>query len=134
FKVAALRLESVHSQLHGRDSLLAGGLIALGKGEFQAACDAYRAALTRDSLDVIAWYGMGDCQSMDKSVIADRRSPSGWRFTTSWYSAAKAYMRAVTIDPTAHKALPYAQMTGLLPTDPLYMRRGQTLNGDMFGA
>ena len=124
FRVATMRLASIGQRLTGRDSLLAAGLIALGAGKFTLACDAYNARLAQDSLDVLAWYGLGDCHALDTTVVQDRGSPSGWRFNSSWEAASRAYIRAVTLEPNAHAALPYSAMTLLLPTDPAYVRRG----------
>jgi hypothetical protein len=136
FRVAAMRLGTVSERLHGRDSLLAAGLIALGNGQFSAACDAYSTRLAQDSLDVLAWYGLGDCHALDTTVVRDSRSPSGWRFNSSWHTASRAYIRAVTLQPSAHAALPYSALTSLLPTDPSYVRRGvmQTPTRQLFFA
>ena len=124
FRVAAMRLGPVTSRLRGRDSLLADALVSIGRGMPAAACTAYAQQLQRDSLDVLAWYGMGDCQSFDSTVVRDPASPSGWRFNTSYHAAARAYMRAVTLQPNAHAAFPYAALTTLLPSDVQYVRFG----------
>jgi len=124
FRVAAMQLSPVRTRLHGRDSLLAEGLVNIGLGKPAAACEAYSTALQRDSLDVLAWYGMGNCQQFDSSVVRDPSSPSGYRFNTSFHSAARAYMRAVTLQPNAHAAFPFAALTTLLPSDVQYVRFG----------
>ncbi len=124
FKIAAMRLGAVNTRLRGRDSLLASGLVLLGRNQPQAACASYAEQLRRDSLDVLAWYGMGNCQQYDSTVVPDRASPSGWRFNTSYNAATAAYMRAVTLQPNAHAAFPYAALTLLLPSDVQYVRMG----------
>jgi len=124
FRIAAMRLGAVKTQLRGRDSLLAEALVSIGTGKPAAACDAYAEQLRRDSLDVLAWYGMGNCQQFDSTVVRDAKSPSGFSFRTSFYSAARAYMRAVTLEPSAHAAFPYAALTTLLPSDVQYVRFG----------
>ncbi|MEK7403046.1 MAG: serine/threonine-protein kinase [Gemmatimonadota bacterium] len=124
FRIAAMRLGTVKTRLRGRDSLLADALVSIGMGKPAAACDAYAQQLQRDPLDVLAWYGMGDCQQFDSTVVRDAKSPSGWRFNTSYHSAASAYMRAVTLQPNAHAAFPYATLTTLLPSDVQYVRIG----------
>jgi hypothetical protein len=95
-------------------------------GKPAAACEAYAQQIASDSLDVLAWYGMGDCQSVDSTVVRDASSASGWRFNSSFHSAAMAYMRAVTIQPNAHAAFPYAALTTLLPSDVAYVRVGHS--------
>jgi tetratricopeptide (TPR) repeat protein len=126
FKVASMQLSPIRTRLHGRDSLLAEGLVAIGQGRQAAACESYSQALQRDSLDVLAWYGMGNCQQYDSTVVPDKSSPSGWAFKTSHHSAARAYMRAVTLQPNAYAAFPYVALTSLLPSDVQYVRFGFT--------
>jgi tetratricopeptide (TPR) repeat protein len=124
FRVATARLAPSAARLHGRDSLFAAALVAMGRGQPRLACEAYAARLAQDSLDAMAWYGMGDCQALDSSVVRDPRSPSGWRYSSSWHTAANAYMRAATLDPNTHQALPYSLFTFLLPTTTSYVRAG----------
>ena len=126
FRAVIMRLASVRERFSGRDSLLAAGLIALGERQFPRACEVYEELRSRDSLDVLAWYGLGDCHALDDVVLRDSGSPSGWYFRSSWHAAANAYMRAVELQPEAHSAVPYALVTRLLPTDAAYIRTGRT--------
>ena len=127
FRVAARQLESYRAQLHGRDSLLAEGLVAIAAGRPAAACSAYAAQLHRDTLDVLAWYGLGDCQALDSTVVRDARSPSGWRFAASYEAASRAYRRVVELSPGARRAVPFSLMTRLLPVSPASVRRGRAV-------
>ena len=129
FRIASMRLGTVKTRLHGRDSLLADALVNIGMGKPAAACTAYAQQLQRDSLDVLAWYGMGDCQQFDSTVVRDAKSASGWRFNTSYHAAARAYMRAITLQPNAYAAFPYAALTTLLPSDVQYVRVGHSADG-----
>ena len=124
FRVATARLAPGVAQLRGRDSLFAAALVAMGSGQPRLACEAYTARLRQDSLDAAAWYGMGDCQALDSSVVRDPGSPSGWRFSSSWHAAANAYMRAAALDPNTHRALPDSLFTFVLPTATSYLRGG----------
>jgi hypothetical protein len=126
FRIAATRLASARASLHGRDSLYAEALIALADKSYQQACGSFERLRSTDSLDALAWYGLGDCLALDSAVVPDAKSPSGWSFRTSWPGAARAYMRSAAVDPSAHRALPYALLTALLPTDPSYIRMGRT--------
>jgi tetratricopeptide (TPR) repeat protein len=120
--------------LDRRERALAAGLLALAEDRFPDACDEYRALRARDSLDFGAWYGLGDCQARDPIVERDPRSASGWRFRGSWYSGLRAYVRAMEILPSFHRAhrsgeaspLPIA----LFPIDPGTIRRGYALAPD----
>jgi tetratricopeptide (TPR) repeat protein len=94
---------------------LALALSALGRRDEPRACAIYRSALRRDSLDVGAWLGLGDCQALDDGVVRDARSPTGYAFRASWDGAMRAYERAVRLSPGAHAALPAAFVERLLP-------------------
>ena len=136
FRASALRLETVRAQLKGRDSLLAEALFAIATGKPAIACDMYAKQLQRDPVDVLAWYGMGECQSIDSTVVSNRLSPSGWSFRSSNESAARAYMRAVTLAPGAHAAIPYEAVATLLPSDVASVRVGRSAGpaGETFAA
>ncbi len=136
FALAAARLPTVRANLRGRDSLYAEGLIALGNGEYQNACASFGRLRTTDSLDALAWYGLGDCQAMDSAVVRDPKSPSGWRFRTSWASAANAYVHAATLAPATNHALKYRMLSSLLPLTPAQIRLGRAADGtrQLYGA
>lgn len=127
FRIAVARLSANRASLHGRDSLYADALIALGASAYPRACESFDRMRQRDSLDVMAWYGLGDCNALDSVIVRDAGSPSGFRFRSGWAAAARAYMRAVTIDPSVHRALPYGTLSGILVTSPTQIRPGRTL-------
>jgi len=129
FALAAARLGKARASLRGRDSLYAEGLVALGNGEYQIACANFGRLRTTDSLDALAWYGLGDCQAMDSAVVRDQKSPSGWRFRTSWASAANAYVHAATLAPATNHALKYRMLSTLLPLTPAQVRLGRAADG-----
>ncbi len=124
FRVIAARLATQRARFHGRDSLYVEAAIALGERAFPRACDQYRQLQSTDSLDALASYGMGDCLALDSLVVRDARSPSGRAFRSSWPAAARAYMRAIALEPRAHRALPYGSLAALLPTGAIQVRFG----------
>jgi len=126
FQLATARLGAERAGLHGRDSLYATALSALGQRSYARACESFNRLRTADSLDARAWYGLGDCLALDSMIVVDSASPSGWSFRTSWSAAARAYMHAAMVDPAAHSALSYAMIASLLPTTPLQIRSGRT--------
>ena len=136
FRIATARMSASLSSLHGRDSLYADALISLGERSYKRACDSFARLRTADSLDALAWYGLGDCLALDSLVVRDAKSPTGWSFRTSWPAAAQAYMRAATVDPAAHRALSYSMIASLLPTASLQIRFGRTAESPVpaFGA
>jgi tetratricopeptide (TPR) repeat protein len=125
FSLAVSHLSKARSRLRGRDSLYAEGLIALGDGAYQSACAAFARVRAADSLDALAWYGLGDCQALDSSVVHDAHSPSSWRFRTSWSAAAAAYIRAATLSQPTNHALTFSMLGNLLPTTPAQVRIGR---------
>ncbi|HXT15268.1 MAG TPA: serine/threonine-protein kinase [Gemmatimonadaceae bacterium] len=126
FRLATARLAANRTQLHGRDSLFADALIALGNSAYPRACASFDRMRASDSLDAMAWYGIGDCLALDSVVVADASSPSRYRFRTSWDGAARAYMRAATIDPSMHRSLPFGTISNLLVTSAIQVRAGRS--------
>lgn len=124
FRLAVARLTPVAGTLRGRDSLLARAMAGFASRAYPQACEAFRSMRAADSLDAMAWFGLGDCQSLDSVVVRDSHTRSGWAFRTSWDAAAKAYIRATALDPAAHRALPYVTLTNLLVTAPTKVRVG----------
>jgi Protein kinase domain len=125
FGLAASRLVHARSHLHGRDSLYAEGFIAMGSGAYQVACAAFDRLRLTDSLDAMAWYGLGDCQALDSGVVRDPRSPSRWRFRTSWSAAAGAYVRAATLAQPTNHAVTFEMLSSLLPIVASQVRLGR---------
>ena len=87
-----------------RDSMHAVALLHLADGRMREACASYRSLLATDSLDFAAWFGLGDCNARDTIVVRDARSPSGYSFRGSYYTAVLAYRRALALVPSYHRA------------------------------
>jgi tetratricopeptide (TPR) repeat protein len=84
--------------------MLARALVATAERRYADACEEYTRLIRRDSTNFAAWYGLGDCQTDDRSVVADSGSPSGWAFRTSVHTALQAYRRAFQLNPFANRA------------------------------
>jgi tRNA A-37 threonylcarbamoyl transferase component Bud32/tetratricopeptide (TPR) repeat protein len=87
-----------------RDSSHAVALLYLADGRMRDACSSYRSLLATDSLDFAAWFGLGDCNARDTTVVRDAHSPSGYSFRGSFYTAVLAYQRALALLPSYHRA------------------------------
>ncbi|HEX9894156.1 MAG TPA: serine/threonine-protein kinase, partial [Gemmatimonadales bacterium] len=115
-----------------RDSALARALLDLADRRFQDGCQRYRSLVARDSLDFAAWYGLGECQARDRTVLRDSTSPSGWRFASSGQAAVEAYTRALTVVPSVHvvyQGAALARLQELLYVDPELVRPGMAIEG-----
>ncbi|MGH7638669.1 MAG: protein kinase domain-containing protein, partial [Gemmatimonadaceae bacterium] len=91
------------NQLDEREARLAAALVQLSRGEFDAACDIYESLARRKSRDFAAWFGIGQCNMMNKTVIADHTSPSKWRFKASAHRGMIAYAKAFEILPSVYR-------------------------------
>ena len=122
------------SGLSQRDRLIGVALSRLADRRYPEACASYAQLTKADSLDFVGQYGLGQCQALDSLVVRSTSSPSGWRFRSRYSDAASAYMRALSVNPSAHSILSFAQLEQLLPIAPLKTRRGQSLDGQQFAA
>jgi len=122
------------SGLSQRDRLIGVALSRLADRRYPEACANYAQLTKADSMDFIGQYGLGQCQAADSLVVRSASSPSGWRFRSRYADAATAYMRAMSINPSAHSILSFDQLEQLLPIAPSKTRRGQSLDGQQFAA
>ncbi len=133
WRETAGRAYALRAQLGARDSARAIALNALATMDYPAACERYRAMTARDTLDFVAWYGLGDCLRRDRLVIPDSKSPSGFAFRSSYQAAINAYDHALRIVPSIHLAfagLGYERLAQLLLTQSTQIRRGFALTPD----
>lgn len=107
-------------------------LRALADYNHPLACERYRSMIARDSTDFVAWYGLAECLAGDRVVIADPKSPSGYRFRSSYSRAIDAYVKALTMVPLTSSAFGGAALTRLVNkvyAEPNIMRLGR-IDGD----
>jgi len=95
---------AARTRLGEREGLLAGAIAAQARDDYPSACAIYRREKDRDPRRFVAWYGLATCLAYDNAVIPDGRSPSRWRFRTSYEEAVKAYQQAFAILPSMHVA------------------------------
>jgi tRNA A-37 threonylcarbamoyl transferase component Bud32/tetratricopeptide (TPR) repeat protein len=101
-------------KLGAGDVALAQALGVLAAGQFPVACERYRQIIAHQQNDFVAWFGLGECQRRDRIVEPDPASASGWRFRSSYRSAAAAYRRALELVPAAHRAFTGIAMQRLM--------------------
>jgi tetratricopeptide (TPR) repeat protein len=90
--------------LGSRDKAWGTALLALAEGRYQDACGQYDAMVKRDTVDFQGWYGRGECRRLDRAVVRDAASPSGWRYRASYHAAIGDFERALTLIPSTHRA------------------------------
>jgi tRNA A-37 threonylcarbamoyl transferase component Bud32/tetratricopeptide (TPR) repeat protein len=118
--------------LDTREALLVDALQSIQSGHASDACGAYNAMRTRDSLDATAWLGLSYCQLRDSVVL---KTPTGWVFRGSIYSAQRAYARAMEIAPAAFAAFPFDYLDKLFVVELNSVRPGfDAHNAPYYGA
>jgi tRNA A-37 threonylcarbamoyl transferase component Bud32/tetratricopeptide (TPR) repeat protein len=118
-------LRRAQSSLANGDSLLVAATLAMNDSLFPQACDAYDALRRRDGLDVEAWIGLGNCQTRDRTLVADTRVVSGKRFRASYEGGIRAYTKAVEINPAVASLL----IPGSSGAGPLLVTTGRLVLG-----
>ncbi len=101
---SAERASAAKGAFSDRDSVLSDALFLLGRGAVPQACEAWEALTLHDAADFAGWYGLANCFKNDSIVIRDSRTPSGWRFRSSYHHALTAYQRAFQLVPSTHQA------------------------------
>jgi eukaryotic-like serine/threonine-protein kinase len=113
-------------RLSERDQLMSQALVALADQRYPAACDVYRRLSDSKGVDFVGSYGLAECQALDSLVVPSAASPSGWRFRSSYGAAARAYTRAMQIEPRAHSVFPFGRLQKLLPASATIVRAGKS--------
>jgi len=126
----ALRAES---GLSSRDLLVATALSHMAERQYPQACASYSQLTKADSLDFVGLYGLGQCHAFD-SLVVRGASASGWQFRSRYSDAVTAYMKALSVNPSAHAMLPFAQVQDLLPVSSTKTRRGMNAAGEELAA
>jgi tetratricopeptide (TPR) repeat protein len=118
---------SSRSPLPPAEAEHARALAALAQGRFQEACDIWRRRTAADASDIFAWYGLGDCLRLDRAVVPDSSSPSGYRFRSSTEEAVQAFLRALTVASSVHfvfQGTAFDRLRALLWTESNHFRGG----------
>ncbi len=110
---AVARATAGDTALGSRERVLRVGLQALADGDFERACRHYAQLAQRSSGDFAAWFGLGQCRTLDRVVVRDSTSPSGWRFRASRHAAIAAYERAFALLPTVYRGYEGSAFEGL---------------------
>ena len=108
-------------------------LRAQGDGDTPRACATWQRIAMADSTSFPAWYGAANCLMHDQAVVRDARSPSGWRFRSSYAAGIRDLRRAFNILPAVHlefRATWYNALAAMLLTAPRNIRIGAASKPD----
>jgi serine/threonine protein kinase/tetratricopeptide (TPR) repeat protein len=114
------------ASLKARELALAQALASMASGNSVLACEKYREQLARDSLDYIAWNGLGYCTIADNLVVPDPHRRGGWEFRSGYSSAFRAFSTAIEIEPRLFSVLPFDTLLRVAPIQPGNLRLGFT--------
>ncbi|HRN54765.1 MAG TPA: hypothetical protein PK788_14815, partial [Gemmatimonadaceae bacterium] len=108
------------------EASIARGIVALGRREFAAACEAFAAARAASESSA-AWMGAAECQARDSAVVAG--ADGALEFRSSLHAAAVAYREAGRLATQADRSLAYSRLPHVLFTDAARVRRGYGADG-----
>jgi tetratricopeptide (TPR) repeat protein len=111
----AERANRLSTTLPPRQRALVLGQFLTGRNRWGEACDTYAELLRGDSLDVEAWYNLGECNYHDQFVDYAGGDSTRPYFRGSWNLALRAFNRALELDPSYHLA--YAHIPDILLAD-----------------
>jgi tetratricopeptide (TPR) repeat protein len=122
------------ADLSVRDRTIGLAVARMAERRYPDACLEYAKLTKTDSSDFVGLYGLGQCNALDSLVIPSATSASHWRFRSRYAEAARAYIRALDVNPSAHAIFPFSALLQVLPTASTKTRRGHSANGDEFAA
>jgi tetratricopeptide (TPR) repeat protein len=139
WRSSAERARTGRARLSAPEAAMTDAVLATARDDLVGACAIWRDLAQSRPDDFLAWYGWGDCQSRDDTVLRDPGSVSGWRFRTSYRSAMQAYRRALELQPSIHGGLSedgFDPISNLLKLRPTSIRFGDPAgpDGTLFGA
>jgi tetratricopeptide (TPR) repeat protein len=87
-----------------RERALISARLALANSEFEQACGAVWGIVAKDSSDVEALYGVGECEYHGGLVPGPPVDSIFGRVRGNWNTAIAAFRRVLLLDPTYHPA------------------------------
>jgi tetratricopeptide (TPR) repeat protein len=103
-RVHALAAARLGAGLPTRERALISARVALANGEYERACEAVRGIVAKDSSDVEALYGVGECEYHGGRVPGVPIDSVHGRLRGNWNAAIAAFRRVLLIDPSYHPA------------------------------
>ncbi len=126
----ARRAVGKQDNLSVRDAQHARALLALGESRFPDACREFGGVVSADPESFAGWFGLGECRRMDRAVVPDTRSASGWRFRAELNAAIAAYTEALTWAPGEQTAPILRRALEVFYRSPGQVRTGRAIPPD----
>jgi hypothetical protein len=133
WSVAVNQAATGRASLSARDRTVLDALQAEAQDNLGRACPIWQRLALSAPDDFVGWYGAADCLRSDKVVLRDPRSPSGWRFRSSYHTALQAYRRAFQLLPSilvTFRGEAYKPIRQLLRTSRTSLRGGHAAPPD----
>lgn len=127
WRSAAERAAAGRGRLSARDEQISDAILAVSRGDFADACGTWTRLTGAYPYDFVVWYGLAQCLDNDRLVVRDSRSPTGWRFRSSFHRALAAYQQAYALLPSilqTYREESYTTMIHLLMASGTDLRRG----------
>ncbi|HYL55439.1 MAG TPA: hypothetical protein VEU73_07660 [Gemmatimonadales bacterium] len=93
------RAAALLERLGAADGTLLLAQQAMFEQRWPEACAKYRELLAADSTSFAAWYGLAECNAVDRTVVRYAGDTTRFTFRGSFETAAQAYRRALTLAP-----------------------------------
>jgi tetratricopeptide (TPR) repeat protein len=103
-RLHALAAARLGARLPSRERALISARVALANGEYERSCEAVRGIVAKDSSDVEALYGVGECEYHGGRVPGEPIDSTHGRVRGNWNTAIAAFRRVLLLDPTYHPA------------------------------
>ena len=100
----ALTAARLGGSLPPRERALISGRVASSGGDYVRACATLGALAAKDSNDVEALYGVGECQYHAGLLLPEPVDSIYGRLRGDWNAAIAAFRRVLLLDPTYHPA------------------------------
>ena len=124
WSVPARRAMRGRDRLSVRDAHHALALVALAEQRYPDACREYSKVVAIDSQSFVGWFGLGECRRLDRVVVGDTMSPSGWRFRSELSDAIGAYTEALASTPGSQVAPILQRALQVFFSEPSLVRQG----------
>jgi tetratricopeptide (TPR) repeat protein len=125
--VIARRAGKLLEKVGGADGALLLAQQAMFERRWPDACRKYHEMLAGDSTSFAAWYGLAECNAVDRTVIRYSGDTTRFTFRGSYETAVQAYRRALNLAPAFNLTFERRainRLPHLLFTERWYWREG----------